>query len=282
MTDSAVTEDYSQDGAGGQEDKDAESPAAPKQQRDRSTIRFPYSSLTDVVQVAETIHHHHHGGRCTPDQLAASLDQTASSGAFRIKVSTAQLVRAVDLHRGELSLTELGYRLADEETRPQGMVEAFRNVELYEKIYSKYQGGRLPRDAGLEADMVAMGVAPKQANRARQAFQRSAEVAGFFLQGRDRLVLPPSGQAGTLAGMPTTKRSTAQGPAAQEPDVRGRHPLIIGLFRELPAEDADFPAEKRQVWLGTAAAIFNLVWGKARAESEAESKPDVSEDGSSA
>jgi len=131
-----------------------------------------------------------------------------------------------------------------------------------------------------------MGVAPKQANRARQAFQRSAEVAGFFWQGRDRLVLPPSDQAGTLAGVSTTKRSTDQGPAAQEPDVlRGRHPLIVGLFRELPTEDADFADEKRRVWLSTASAIFDLVWGKAgaepTAESKAEPKPSASEEGSS-
>jgi hypothetical protein len=93
VTDNAVVEDYSHDAAGSPDVEAPESPAVPKQQRDRSSIRFPYSSLTDVVQVAETIHHDH-GGRCTPDALAASLDQTASSGAFRIKVSTAQLVGA--------------------------------------------------------------------------------------------------------------------------------------------------------------------------------------------
>jgi hypothetical protein len=266
VTDNAVVEDYSHDGAASPDAEGPESPATPKQRRDRSSIRFPYSSLTDVVQVAETIHHDH-GGRCTPDALAASLDQTASSGAFRIKVSTAQLVGAVDLHRGVLTLTELGRRLADEETRPQAMVQAFRNVELYEKIFNKYLGGRLPRDAGLEADMVAMGVAPKQANRARQAFQRSAEVAGFFWQGRDRLVLPPSGQPGTLTAMSTTKssgRGTLGEPVTQGPGgLQGRHALIVGLVEEIPSEDASFPQEKREDWLKLAAKIFDILWGKA-------------------
>jgi hypothetical protein len=276
MTDSTVAEAYSPDGNADAEGEATEHPAGPKQQRDRSTIRFPYSSLTDVVQVAEIIHHDH-GGRCNPDQLAASLDQTASSGAFRIKVSTAQLVRAIDLHRGVLSLTELGYRLADEETRPQAMVTAFRNVELYEKIYSKYQGGRLPRDAGLEADMVAMGVAPKQANRARQAFQRSAEVAGFFWQGRDRLVLPPSGQTGTLTAMGTTK-SSGSATLGEPAGLHGRHPLIVGLVRELPSEDENFPDKKREDWLKLAATIFDLLWGKDDSKASASEESDSREE----
>jgi hypothetical protein len=281
MTDSTVTEDYSQDGAVGEAGEAAESSAGPKLHRDRSTIRFPYSSLTDVVQVAETIHHDH-GGRCGPDQLAASLDQTVSSGAFRIKVSTAQLVRAIEVHRGVLTLTELGRRLADEETRPQALIEAFLNVELYERIYSKYQGGRLPRDAGLEADMVALGVAPKQASRARQAFQRSAEAAGFFWQGRDRLVLPSSGQAGTLAAMSTTRsssRATLGEPATREPEgLRGRHPLIVGLVRELPSEDDSFPENKREDWLKLAATIFDLLWGKDDSKASASEESDPSEE----
>src|SRR5215207_1326197 len=124
MTDSAVTDDYSPDATEEDRDGAAEDDASPKRQRDRSTVRFPYSGLPDVVQVAEVIFHHF-GGRCSPDQLAAALRQTTSSGAFRIKVSTAQLVGAIEVHRGVLSLTDLGRRLADEETRPPALVEAF-------------------------------------------------------------------------------------------------------------------------------------------------------------
>jgi hypothetical protein len=277
VTDSMVTEDYSQDGTVGQEGEAAENSAAPKQQRDRSTIRFPYSSLTDVVQLADKIHHDH-GGRCSPDQLAASLDQTVSSGAFRIKVSTAQLVRAIEIHRGVLTLTELGYRLADEETRPQALIEAFRNVELYERIYSKYQGGRLPRDAGLEADMVAMGVAPKQAGRARQAFQRSAEMAGFFWQGRDRLVLPSTAQPGTLAGMTTPDSAVARPVVRESESLRGKHPLIIGLVKEIPSEEDSFPDKKREDWLKLAATIFDLLWGEVDSTATVSRESDSSEE----
>jgi hypothetical protein len=38
--------------------------------------------------------------------------------------------------------------------------------------------------------MVALGVAEKTKDRARQLFERSAEHAGFFAHGRNRLVMP--------------------------------------------------------------------------------------------
>jgi len=57
--------------------------------------------------------------------------------------------------------------------------------------------------------------------------------------------------------MTTPDSSTAQGPTTREPDVlRGRHPLIVGLIRELPPEEEDFPDEKRQDWLKAAEVIF--------------------------
>ncbi len=43
-----------------------------------STIRFPYGSLGDAIEVAETVHNQH-GGSCTMDQLAASFNRHCHS-----------------------------------------------------------------------------------------------------------------------------------------------------------------------------------------------------------
>ncbi|MTV11833.1 MULTISPECIES: hypothetical protein [Bradyrhizobium] len=48
----------------------------------------------------------------------------------------------------------------------------------------------IPPTAALEREMVGLGVAEKQKERARQVFERSAEQAGYFEHGRNRLVMP--------------------------------------------------------------------------------------------
>ena len=55
--------------------------------RERSTIRFPYGDLDDAQEIAQGVQHW--GLACGIDQLAAQLQQTVSSGAFRMKLATA-------------------------------------------------------------------------------------------------------------------------------------------------------------------------------------------------
>jgi hypothetical protein len=44
--------------------------------------------------------------------------------------------------------------------------------------------------ASLEREIVELGVAEKQKDKARQVFERSADQAGFFEHGPNRLVMP--------------------------------------------------------------------------------------------
>jgi len=57
-------------------------------------------------------------------------------------------------------------------------------------MYDKFKNGVLPPAAALERDIVELGVAEKQKDRARQVFERSAEQGGFFEHGKNRLVMP--------------------------------------------------------------------------------------------
>jgi hypothetical protein len=50
--------------------------------------------------------------------------------------------------------------------------------------------GVLPPAAALSRDIVALGVSEKQKDRARLIFERSADQAGFFEHGKQRLVMP--------------------------------------------------------------------------------------------
>lgn len=232
------------------------------QPRERSSIRFPYGDLEDAENVAATLHQNY-GLSCSLDQLAAGLGQSVS-GAFRAKVATAGTFGAIETGRGQVVLTDLGSRLADPRTAPDARAEAFVSVPLYQAVYEKFRGSRLPGDAGLEAEMVRLGVAAKQASKARQALQRSAEQAGFFRAGRDRLVEPaPVNIADVSAAVQTTAEPVI-GAAAEAP--RGpSHPLIVGLWGMLPEPGSGaFGPDEQAEWLEAAKLNLRLIYGKAQ------------------
>jgi hypothetical protein len=161
---------------------------APTGNRTRSKIAFPYTPLSDAEQVAQALQGR--GGTASMDELAAALGQVITSGAFRTKVASSRTFGVASVRRGTATLTELGRRIVDPNKVGQARAEAFLTVPLYRKVYEEYKGHTLPGPEGLENTMARFGVSPKQTERARQAFQRSAEQAAFFSHGTDRLVTP--------------------------------------------------------------------------------------------
>jgi len=157
--------------------------------------------------------------------VAAALGSTLKSGAFRIKLATARTFAVLEVGRGKVELSPLGRRIIDPQTRDAARTEAFLAVPLFQAIFSHYQGALLPAEAGLENKMADLGVSPKQVAKARQAFQRSAELAGFFRSGRDRLVRPPSNVGDSE---PELKR----GDSTKEDDNLTPPPSAVGAVAE--------------------------------------------------
>lgn len=234
-----------------------------EKQRGRSTIEFPYLDLDDAIEITEAVHKIG-GSSCEWDQLAASLKQAAQGGGFRLRMITAKLFGLLTYDRGTVALTPLGMRMADASQAKKAKAEAFLTVPLYRAVYDKFRGVSLPPPAGLEREMEALGVAPKQKDKARQVFQRSAKSAGFFEFGNDRLVMP-SGVSAQLA--PATHRDSAppSTPAANfgssdNGGGGGFHPFIQGLLKSLPKPETDWSIDQRMRWLQTAAGIFDLMY----------------------
>ena len=85
--------------------------------RERSTIQFPYNDLNDAVAIAKAVHENA-GIQCTIDQLAAYVKQSITSGAFRVRLSTAATFGLTENERGSIRLTDLGRQAADPWSRP--------------------------------------------------------------------------------------------------------------------------------------------------------------------
>lgn len=232
----------------GQEDK-----------RERSTVEFPYLDLDAAVEVAQAVHQVS-GSSCGWDQLAAQMGQTAKGGGFRLRVMTAKTFGLVTYGQGNVTLTELGKRLNDPQQEKLAKADSFLRVELYSKIYELFKNGTLPPADALENEIVKMGVAPKQKGKARQAFQRSANSAGYFWSGPNRLVRPAIKGSAAATPAPDPEPDPDRKKKKQEEDEGRKHPLIEGLLKELPEPQTEWNSEDRKKWLEMASTIFNVIY----------------------
>lgn len=245
---------------------------AGKQKRDQSNIQFPYGDLSDAISVANAMMKNG-GVPCEPDQLAAALGQTPTSGNFRMKVATARIFGVIETVQGKYQLTDLGFNILDKDREKAARVEAFLRVPLYRKVYEDFKGKMLPpRPAALQRTFVEFGVAPKQGERARQAFDRSAQQAGFFDQaGRERLIRPLVSEIassepaqGAQGGSDGAEREREGGGGnnggGRRPPPGDLHPFIQGLLDTLPEPETTWTVEGRAKWLQAAANIFDLIY----------------------
>lgn len=235
--------------------------------RERSTIGFPYNNLNDAIEVANAIFSHVATGDCDDVQLSAWLGMSPKSSGYRVQLSASRMFGLIETSAGRHRLSALGKMILDQQREREARVRAFMNVPLYAAVYEKYKGGVMPPAAAFERDIIGMGVAEKQTGRARQVFERSAEQAGFFESGRNRLVMPgvamrapeeePRDEGdgnGSGGGKPPPPPPPPSGPTL--------HPFIQGLLKTLPNPDGEpeWPLAQRVKWLQTAANIFDLIY----------------------
>jgi hypothetical protein len=237
-------------------------------ERGQSTIQFPYMDLDAAISVARAMLQAG-GVGLTRDQLAGVMKLAAGSGNFVTKVATARIFGLIATEAGKYELTDLGFSILDsDEKRQKGArAESFLSVPLYRKVYDEFRGRQLPpRPLGLEQALVKFGVAPKQKTNARLAFDKSAQQAGFFAAGNDRLIEPiiaggaarPTTYADEIdfRGEEKEKSAVVENPF----DRLGRHPFIQGLLETLPEPNTNWSIEGRAKWLQAAAHVFDLIY----------------------
>jgi hypothetical protein len=231
--------------------------------RDQSTIGFPYVDLEGAIGVARKIHES--GGiEISRDQLAAAMNLAPGSGNFVVRVAAARLFGLIEFAQSKYTLTERGHAILDPAQERRAKAEAFLQVPLYKRAYDEFRGKQLPpRPLGIEQAFVKFGVAPKQKDKARVAFDKSASQAGYFSGGNDRLVEPI---ISTRAAAP--ERSAPSEPEADSgriddgPKPAGYHPFVEGLLATLPKPDTVWPVDARKKWLIAAENIFELIYKK--------------------
>jgi hypothetical protein len=224
---------------------------------DRSSIKFPYLDQDDSVELAKKVFEL--GGKsCDKVALAAGFYVSADGGAFGQRLATAKMYGFLLTEKKTVSLTELGQKVVDPAAEKAARAESFRAVPLYEKLYADFQGQLLPGNDGLESHIVKLGVAPKQKDKARQVFQRSAKQAGYFSISSNRLVAPQFKPGSAENPPPNSDKPDAGngGSGGNGGGDDGNQSLIDGLIKVLPKAGTPWTLEAQRKWLQTAAANF--------------------------
>ena len=233
---------------------------ASRKPRGRSTIEFPYQHLEESISIAAAVREVAVRA-CEWNQVAAKVGQSPTGGGFRQKMVAARTFGLLSYKSKQVELTELGLRSLDPKTAKSARVEAFLHVPLFAQAVAAFGGQPLPPPAAIERAMEQMGVAPKQTDKARQVFIRSARFAGFFDLAPDRLVKPSVEIAPEPSesedGDGEATRDAGDGNAAE---ASPHHPFVEGLLKELPKPTTEWKLERRVKWLRTAASIFDIIY----------------------
>jgi hypothetical protein len=242
---------------------------APEWARELSSIGFPYQDLDSAISVAKAMLQSG-GVALSRDQLAGAMNQSVGSGSFVTKVATARQFGLIIANNSKYELTNIGFEILDSDTARQksARAAAFLSVPLYRKVYDEFRGKQLPpRPLGLEQAFVRFGVSTKQKTNARLAFDKSANQAGFFPNGPDRLIEPIIGISNRSLDTRPVATDEADFPEdglavvkKREPEASEHHPFIQGLLDTLPEPQTNWAIEGRAKWLQAAANIFDLIY----------------------
>lgn len=250
-------EDAGKDKGGGSDDTEG---------RQRSSIAFPYDDLAAAIELGQAIYNNVGLGDCEDDQLASWTNQSQKSSGYRTQIAAARLFGVIDTSGGRYRLSELGRLIVDPQRTREGRVRAFLNVPLFNAVFEKYRGGALPPAGAFERDLETIGVAPKMKDRARRVLERSAEQAGFFEQGRNRLVRPGVAVRDDVPPPDSNANDDDEqgggggGGKTPPPSGPALHPFIQGLLLKLPEPETEWEPAQRVKWLQTAANIFDLIY----------------------
>lgn len=224
--------------------------------RGRSKIAFVYSDLEGAVDLARTIQTRT-GMTCEIKQLATWMNQSAEGGTFRSLLGAARSFGLVETQQGNVTLTTLGLNALNEHTRPHALSEAFLKVPLHSAMYQQFQTHALPPPAAIERHFESLGVPPKQKERARQTFVKSAQFAGFIDPSSGRFIRPATPAPATGFQAPP---ENPKGGGGGEGDGLNLDPLLIELLRKIPPKENGWPGEQRARWFRTFAMNVSQIY----------------------
>jgi hypothetical protein len=222
-------------------------------------MAFPYADLESATELAQTIVTKA-GTSCELEELAVWMGQTVDGGTFRTRVGAARMFGLVETGAGRVSVTQLGRDVLDKSgVERAARVTAFLNVELFQALYDQNKGHPLPPLPAIERQIESLGISPKQKERARQTFNKSAVFAGFIDAASGRFIKPgvAAHEEPHREKTDDEKKKRNNSGDGNEPPI---DPIIAGLLARLPKSGDVWPIVERKLWLQLLEGSFQLIY----------------------
>jgi hypothetical protein len=104
-------------------------------------------------------------------------------------------------------------------------------------MYEQFKGNALPPPPAIERQVEQLGVSPKQKERARQTFMKSAQYAGFIDASSGRFVKPGIAQGEAQRQEKPPREREKGGNDGDGTDGLNLDPLLIELLKKIPEKD---------------------------------------------
>ncbi|HEY1261398.1 MAG TPA: hypothetical protein VGF34_19285 [Stellaceae bacterium] len=131
-------------------------------------------------------------------------------------------------------------------------------TSLFRAMYEQYRGQTLPPPPAIERHMAELGVSPKQTDRARQVFQKSAQYAGYIDPATSRFIRPGNGSV--EREKPADRNRGIGGGRGGDGGDKQIDPIIRGLLDRLPNPGVVWPDAERKLWLQLLEGSFKLIY----------------------
>lgn len=163
-------------------------------------------SLAEALRVVEQIHRQGGGAEVPMKSLGTIVDSKETSSLFHRKVAALKSYGVIEVHGEMVALSPLGKAYAtpvSPENKKQAMLQAFRNIPLFDGLINRFEGKPLPAINEFFHNLVAQSF--------KVPHEEAPKWIGEFIDGAKLtdILVTEDGQEvvrlSSLAGVPSSK-----------------------------------------------------------------------------
>ena len=146
--------------------------------------KYPYYSLEESIKFSETVYDLGGNDVVAKETIMAHLKiESKANNRLVYSLSSAECFGLIDRSKKGYSITPLGKNIltkTDENEYQQDIRDAFLKAELYQKLYDRYYGNKIPPKDVLKHVLLRYNFKKTKAEKAAESFIKSVNFSGIM------------------------------------------------------------------------------------------------------